>query len=679
MNTLVAALLGLRVADLPPIPGVLPLDGDDLPPGRDPHVLVIRAPAPHHLVRLQRLHARYPDAAAVAVVAGDEGEARRALAETPGLPGDLQVVPPGADLVGPVREAAERTARRRHERVMGAPAPALPATAAPVPPEERPPVAGLAAALDRAPIGVLLASPTGEALEWNARAAAILGLTAADEGVPVPRLFALSRAVEEVIARAGTELGFGPTVTSAASRHPAVAVEITAAANELPDGRPAVLLLLVDVTGRHAAEAARDALQARLAVVRRAQEFLLRASEVLAGATDYADTLTQLAKVAVPTLGDMCVIDVVEGTRVQRRAVAHADPRYQPLADRLREFAPQLAGTHPVSVAARLGSTRWSPDPTEEELRAATVSEEHYRLVTQLDHSGYIAVPLRADGEVLGVLTVVSCGAHRFGPDDVMLVEDVAARVAVVVAKARRYDREHEISVALQRSMLTALPDLSPWAAAARYVPAAGDAQVGGDWYDAFRTPSGRPVLVVGDVVGHDLEAAAAMGQLRSALRALAWSTGGASPAAMLTLLEAMATGLGVTDFVTVVVATLEETSDGTRVRWSCAGHPPPVVVHADGTAATLPEPGDPVLAAAEPGPRHDHAVHLPPGSTLVLYTDGLVERRDRDAATGIAELVVEARALAGEPVEAMCDALVARLAPHAEDDVALLAVRVPG
>ncbi|NLE72117.1 MAG: SpoIIE family protein phosphatase [Actinomycetales bacterium] len=675
MTALVAALLGLEVADLPPIEDVLVLDGDDLAPGRDPHVVVIRARAPHHLVRLQRLHARYPDAAAVAVVGDDEAEVRRTLRATPGLPSDLVVVAPDADLATTVREAAERTARRRrHDALVTA---VRLRTAAP-PPDARPMTTTLGAALDRAPIGVLLATPTGEAIEWNARAATVLGLTDADLGLPAPRLFALADQVAEAVALAGAEEGFGHSVTTPAARRPEVVVEITAAPNDLPDGGRAVLLLLLDVTGRRAAEAARDALQTRLAVVRRSQEFLLRASEVLAQADDYADTLTQLARVAVPTLGDLCVIDVLEGGRVRRRAAEHADPAKQPLADRLRQFGPTPASSHPVAAVLRDAGARWNAHPTEAELRSFAISEAHFRLVRELDYSGYIAVPLRADGEVLGVLTVVSCGERRFGPDDVMLVEDVAARIAVVVAKARRYDREHAMSVALQQSMLTAVPDLSPWTATARYVPAAGDAQVGGDWYDAFRTPSGRPVLVVGDVVGHDLAAAAAMGQLRSALRALAWSSGVAGPADMLARLEAMATGLAVTDFATVVVALLEEADGAARVRWSSAGHPPPVVVHADGRAHLLQGDNDRVLAVAGTVPRHDHTADLPPGSTLVLYTDGLVERRDRPAAEGIARLVAEAATLAAEPVEAMCDALVARLAPHAEDDVALLAVRVP-
>ena len=679
MSTLLAALLGVAVADMPPVDGVLALDGDDLAPGQDPHVVVIRAPAPYHLVRLQRLHARYPDAAAVALVADDEPDVLRALRYTPGIPADLTVVPPTADVAGTVRDAADRTARRRQHRLLTT---AVQQRAPARRPDLRPAIEtlgpSLGAALERAPVGVVLTSTSGELLEWNARAAAVLGLTAADEGIDVGRLFSTPEAVVDAIARSTTEVGFGHTVTAATARHHEIVVELTAAANELDDGRRTVLLLLADVTGRRAAEAARDALQTRLAVVRRSQEFLLRASQVLAGATDFADTLTQLARVAVPTLGDLCVIDVLEGGRMRRRAAEHHDPAKQPLADRLRQFGPSPTGPHPAAVAARDRGTRWSPSFTDEELHAWTAGEAHYRLVTDLGYTGYISVPLRADDEVLGIITVVACDGRLFGPDDVMLVEDVAERVALVVAKARRYDREHEISVALQRSMLTALPDLAPWQAAARYVPASGDAQVGGDWYDAFPTPTGHPVVVVGDVVGHDLEAAAAMGQLRSAVRALAWS-GAVGPADILDRLEAMALGLAVSDFTTVVCAYLERDDAGARVRWSSAGHPPGVLVHADGRAELLPGANDPVLGIAGPSRRREQTIDLPPASTLVLYTDGLVERRTQPALEGITRLVEVAGTLATTPVDALCDTLVERLAAGADDDVAVLAVRAPG
>lgn len=675
MTTHIAALLGLHPRDLPAVSGVIGVDGDDLAPGQDPHVLVIRAPAPHHLIRLQRMHARYPEAAAIAIIAVEEADARRKLRYTPGIPADVTVLAPTDDLADAIRDAVVRTERRRRHRTL------TDAVHQQMPDRRSPPRAALAslgAALDRAPLGVILASPAGDVLEWNAHAEDLLGVTGADRSAPAASLFDPADAVSEAMTRSATAVGFGQSVTVTPVRRRDVAVELTAAVNELSDGRPAVLLLAVDVTGRRAAEVARDALQTRLQVVRRSQEFLHHASQVLAAATDYTDTLTQLARVAVPTLGDLCFIDVVEGDRMRRRAAEHGDPAQQPLADRLREFGPNLAGSHPAARAARTGGTHWTAEVTDEMLRDAATCDAHYELVKQLGYSGFIAVPLRADDELLGILTLVSCGKRRFGPDDVMLVEEIAERVALVIAKARRYDREHEIAVALQRSMLTALPDLDPWQIAARYVPAAGDAQVGGDWYDAFCTPSGIPVLVVGDVVGHDLEAAAAMGQLRSATRALAWS-GAPDPADILTRLESVTQGLAVTDFATVICALLELDDAGARVRWSSAGHPPPVVVRADGRAELLTGRNDPVLGVMTGTSRREHTADLSPGTTLVLYTDGLVERRSQPAVDGVRRLVAEAATLAQASVAEFCDSLIARLADGAEDDVALLAVRVPG
>lgn len=638
--------------------------------------LVVGAPTVHDLARLQAGHTRLPDVGAVVVVSpATEAEVRRALRFTPGIPTDLEISHDDAELADVVRAVARRTVQRRRHRAIIATVAALPHDPRP---SLRPSSASLGAVLDHAPIGVVVAAPSGEVMSWNPRAADILGLDAGDAGSPVAALFAQPDVVIEILSATATAGGFGPATAVATARRPAGVVELNATATELDDGRQAMLLLLVDVTGRRAAEAARDELQRRLQVVRRSQEFLLRASDVLAGATDYADTLTQLAAIAVPTLGDLCIIDVLERGRFRRLAARHANPAQQPLVDELqRRYPPLTGGSHPAAMAVRAGGTVWTAEIPEELKRSAALDDRHYEIVTELDFTGYIAVPLKVGDDVLGILTLVACGSsRRFGPEDVVLVEELAGRVALVVAKARRYDREHQIALALQRSMLTAVPDLTPWQVAARYVPAAGDVQVGGDWYDAFALPGAGPVVVIGDVVGHDLEATAAMGQLRSALRALAWS-GGGRPAHVLEELDTLNEGLRITDFATILVAALHLTPAGADLRWSSAGHLPPLVL-AGGAATFLAQQTDPVLGVAEPRPRREHVAHLDPGTTLLLYTDGLVERRRQSVAEGMELLAAAAADLATAPLDTLCDALVARLAVDAQDDVALLAVRVP-
>ncbi|WP_345714061.1 PP2C family protein-serine/threonine phosphatase, partial [Kineococcus glutinatus] len=443
------------------------------------------------------------------------------------------------------------------------------------------------------------------------------------------------------------------------------------------DGRPAVLVLLLDVTRRRAAEAARDELSADLRRVQRAQQFLLRASDVLAAAGGYEETLDRLCRLSVPTLGDLCLIDVVERRRLRRVAAVAADPARQPLADELRTRYGLLPGSHHPALEAMRSGTRWEPEVDEAWIRGQARDERHAELHRQLGTSGFVAVPLLAGGEVLGTLTVLSTAGRRFGPDDVALVEALAGRVALVVAKERRYEREHRIAEVLQRSMLTRLPVLPGLELAARYVPAREDTHVGGDWHDAFAFPGEDPVVVIGDVVGHDVDAAAQMGQLRNALRGLAY--GRRRPAAVLEALDALVSGLAVTELASVVYAALAPVAGGRELRWSNAGHLPPLLLPAGrpGAARFLdPEP-DPFVGVSAFGRRREHRAVLPAGSTLLLYTDGLVESRDSQLERGLEELRDLAVRSAALPLPALCDALLEDLGRGAEDDVALLAVRV--
>ena len=165
-----------------------------------------------------------------------------------------------------------------------------------------------------------------------------------------------------------------------------------------------------------------------------------------------------------------------------------------------------------------------------------------------------------------------------------------------------------------------------------RYVPAAPEAQVGGDWYDVFGQPDGSTMLVIGDVVGHDTEAAACMAQLRGLLRGIAFDNG-EGPAGVLGRLDAAIAGLRLGAMATVLVGRLEADrgSGGMRLRWASAGHLPPLVIDADGTQRLLTAPRPGLLLGVDPGAtRTDQEVVLPAGSTVLLYTDGLVERRDQ-------------------------------------------------
>ncbi|MCZ2857648.1 SpoIIE family protein phosphatase [Blastococcus sp. VKM Ac-2987] len=234
----------------------------------------------------------------------------------------------------------------------------------------------------------------------------------------------------------------------------------------------------------------------------------------------------------------------------------------------------------------------------------------------------------------------------------------------------------------LQRSLLSDPPEPDHLDVAVRYVPAAREAQVGGDWYDVFQQPDGSTVLVIGDVVGHDTEAAATMSQLRGLLRGIAYDDS-SGPAEVLSRLDAAIEGLDLGAMATVLFGRLDppggDPSGGVRLRWASAGHLPPLVVAPDGSQQLLVPDRPGLLLGVDPGrPRTGHMTVIEPGSTLLLYTDGLVERRDQVFDDGV-ELLGRALAeLRDLPVATMSDRLIARLLPEgAEDDVALVAVRL--
>jgi len=291
-----------------------------------------------------------------------------------------------------------------------------------------------------------------------------------------------------------------------------------------------------------------------------------------------------------------------------------------------------------------------------------------------------VVVPLRARDDVLGALTLVRTTGSWSEGEQAFLAE-LALRAALALENARLYDAQRRQSEVLQRSMLTKLPEPNHLHVVARYLPAQQSAQVGGDWYDAFLQPDGATVLVIGDVMGHDIGAAAAMGQLRNLLRGTAYDRQD-TPAGVLTRVDRAIRGLQVDTLATAVVARIEQTSAERvrhlrRVRWSTAGHPPPMVLDLDGTVTMLDDAPDLLLGLDPETRRHDHERELAPDSTLLLYTDGLVERRDSPLDHGLVRLRQSLSALAGRPLEELCDELVARLLPgDAEDDVAIVGVR---
>jgi serine phosphatase RsbU (regulator of sigma subunit) len=311
---------------------------------------------------------------------------------------------------------------------------------------------------------------------------------------------------------------------------------------------------------------------------------------------------------------------------------------------------------------------------------------EARKLLHQLRPQAVAVVPLRARGRTLGLLTLAHDDGSARTEVDLRTSGEVAERAGLALDNVRLYEQQRRLAERLQRALISSPPKPDHMQVVVRYEPAAEAAQVGGDWYDAFLQEQGATMIVIGDVVGHDAEAAAAMGQVRGLLRGIAATTG-EGPAAVLTRLDRAMELLQVETTATAVIARFEQTPEQraagiTRCRWSNAGHPTPIVLRPDGTTVTLDElsSGEPdLLLGIDPRTgRTESEALLERGSTIVLYTDGLVERRDRSIDDGISRLCEVLAEEAGKPVAELCDALLDRLLPTSpDDDVALAAVRL--
>ena len=342
-----------------------------------------------------------------------------------------------------------------------------------------------------------------------------------------------------------------------------------------------------------------------------------------------------------------------------------------------------LSAPLPATAAARTGRTIVLPDRVASEV----FSPEAVEVFAVTGTEAAVALPLQAGTRSLGSLTVGWARRRVFTSQDLELLEAFAAQCAQVLDRieTRRAEQAAHAEVrgmaeALQRSLLAEPPQPDDLQIAVRYVPAAAQAQVGGDWYDAFTVGDGTTMLVIGDVTGHDRHAAAAMAQVRNVLRGVAHSQP-ESPARVLAALDRAMGDLAVGTLATAVLARVEKVDgagdEGRRLlRWSNAGHPAPVLVEEDGTVTLLERTPNRLLGVGPDALRVEHACLLPPGSTLLLYTDGLVERRGANLDDGVAWLCQEIADLRHLPLDELCDRLLSVLPEELDDDVALLALR---
>ncbi|MEW1907467.1 GAF domain-containing SpoIIE family protein phosphatase [Kitasatospora sp. NPDC085895] len=396
------------------------------------------------------------------------------------------------------------------------------------------------------------------------------------------------------------------------------------------------------------------------------------------------ETVDRLAELVLPRLADWVVVDLIDevGDIRRTRVIEYREGR--PVRNpELEGPMPAVLEQSPMPLSRALRGSAASlagPEVYQGEPDSGIAVVQHELFAATGMHSAVIA-PIRGAREVLGALTLGRSGNPvPFGTRDLSLLEDITRRVGLAISNSRLYQRQRRVAETMQRHLLPHLPELPGVQLHADYLSAPDASQVGGDWYDAFTLSDGATALVIGDVVGHDLEAAAGMAQLRNMLRALAWSHQGPPSG----VVERLDHALGrVTDLTgaTLVLGRLtpDPGAGGWTWTWSNAGHPPPLLVTHDGRADYLQAPRSLLLGTGVPADRADASVRLPPGSTLLLYTDGLVESRADGIDPGLLRLRRHAAALAHHTLEAFCEGLLEHVRPSDnDDDVALLALRIP-
>ncbi|WP_375474664.1 SpoIIE family protein phosphatase [uncultured Jatrophihabitans sp.] len=288
-----------------------------------------------------------------------------------------------------------------------------------------------------------------------------------------------------------------------------------------------------------------------------------------------------------------------------------------------------------------------------------------------------VATPMRARGRVSGLLLLSRTGSGHFqDPDELAVIADIGLRAGTALENAQLYAREHEAAITLQRGLLPHLPTLASFDVAAAYLPASA-AEVGGDWYDVLDLPGPSVGVAVGDVMGHDLAAAAAMGQLRSMVRALAWA--GRRPVQLVGELDPLVRGLSATPLATLFYAVLDDPADHNgvcRVAYTSAGHPPGLVRHLGGAVTWLTEGRTSPIGVLDDRAVVQAETELPAGGALVLYTDGLIERADADIEDRIGVLAdVLAATPDGAPAADICASISAALIESVQNDDACVLV----
>ncbi|HEY6739660.1 MAG TPA: SpoIIE family protein phosphatase [Actinopolymorphaceae bacterium] len=417
----------------------------------------------------------------------------------------------------------------------------------------------------------------------------------------------------------------------------------------------------------------------------RRTRLLERASAATRGLAQPHEMLAALADVIVPMLADSCRVYVVrdDPPRPRDDEPYVVVPIATAIADGLRPLTtggPETRARHTMFGRAirqrRPSYSAFAPgappfDTGNEGVREWLASTEATSLV---------CLPIIVDGTVVAVAVASVCGSRpTISAVDVRLMTEIFEHAHDALSSAASFRRTQQIALALQRSMLTRPPRVPGLTIAARYQPASVGAEVGGDWYDCFVLPDGSTILSIGDVAGHDLRAAVTMGQVRTILRGLAVDRRESSGEILRRLDTALQTLYG-DSTATCVLARVEGRSDrpAAHLDYAVAGHPPPLLIDANGETRYLDAPSNQLLGVAAERGFESASESLDAGGALLFYTDGLIERPDEPLEHGLARLErVAGRLVLTGSLERFCDELLANLPVSGHDDVAMIAVRV--
>jgi CheY-like chemotaxis protein/anti-sigma regulatory factor (Ser/Thr protein kinase) len=413
----------------------------------------------------------------------------------------------------------------------------------------------------------------------------------------------------------------------------------------------------------------REAAEQRL----RRSRFLTGVAAALEKRLDVKGRAGQLAHACVPELGDIALVQLVEPDGVVEVAALATRGIQDEMLHRLVGARSNLSSFGSWVFDAPRG--RVVEPVTPDAWRDLGLGGDGDMLCARLDLRAMMAVPLALGRRSLGVLVCASSADRRYGDEELELAKEVARKAAMAVENSRLFEAEQERSKALQQSLL-GRPEVSSAGvtAAWRYLPGTAELEVGGDWYDLIEREDGRILVAVGDVVGHGVQAATAMGKLRSAMGALGLVV--ESVPELIGRLDQFAEKIEEARFGTVAAVQLQpETGE---LRYSLAGHPPPLVIDPEGRSEFLEGgAGLPLCISLDDGNgRPEGRAFLAEDSTLILYTDGLIERRADSIDSGLERLRKAAVARSGHEPERLCDEIVDEFADGSLDDLVFLCIR---